>query len=112
VRKQRSRGTVLLREQRRQQMNRFDVLVVVPDSQALGVGERFLKFGSEFVDSHFSKAPILNTFKMRRFEPVSSMVLLVQHFFAFSAITGQHDRAGLRPSYSGFVQRRSADPNE
>ncbi|CAM2150949.1 hypothetical protein PT2222_250042 [Paraburkholderia tropica] len=54
-RHQRARGTVLLRDERRQQMDRFDVLIVAADGQALCVGECFLKLGGELVDSHLKR---------------------------------------------------------
>jgi hypothetical protein len=76
MRQQRACGAVLLRDERRKQVHRFDVLVITPDRQALRVGKRFLEFGGEFVDSHFLKAPILNTTKMRRFLSLSSTLWL------------------------------------
>ena len=41
-----------LAQQRQQQVNRFDVGVVVAQGQALGLGQGFLEFGGEFVESH------------------------------------------------------------
>lgn len=52
TREQRARRTVLLRDERRQNVNRFDVLIVVADGQALRIRQRFLEFSGEFVDSH------------------------------------------------------------
>jgi hypothetical protein len=43
---------VLLIEEREKQMLRLDVRIVVPYGDALGVGERLLEFGGEFVETH------------------------------------------------------------
>ena len=50
--KQRGRAAVLLRHQGAEQMHRFDVGVIVAHGQALRIGERLLKFGGEFVQTH------------------------------------------------------------
>jgi hypothetical protein len=42
----------LIVEQRDQQMLRFDLTVIKPQRSALGVSERLLKFGREFVETH------------------------------------------------------------
>ncbi|OTP65614.1 hypothetical protein PAMC26510_37600 [Caballeronia sordidicola] len=60
LREQRARRTVLLRNQRSKQMNRFDVLIVVADGETLRVGQCFLKLGRELVDSHSVHAQTLN----------------------------------------------------
>jgi hypothetical protein len=52
AREQRTRRAVLLGDERRQDMNRFDVLIVMTDSQTLRVGQCFLEFSGKFVDSH------------------------------------------------------------
>ena len=49
---QRTRRAVLLREQCVEHVDRLDELVVAPDRDALGIGQRFLELGGEFVDSH------------------------------------------------------------
>jgi hypothetical protein len=40
-------------QQRRQQMNGIDVLVVIANGEPLGVSQRFLQLGGEFVDTHW-----------------------------------------------------------
>ena len=54
AREQRRRAAVLLREQRRQQVLRLDEAVVVAEREALGVVERLLELGGEFVEAHGS----------------------------------------------------------
>jgi hypothetical protein len=44
-RHQRTRRAVLLRDQRRQHVHGFDVLIVAAGGEALGVRERFLELG-------------------------------------------------------------------
>ena len=46
VRQERARRTVLLRDQRGQQVGRFDVLIVMSDGETLRVGQRFLELRS------------------------------------------------------------------
>jgi hypothetical protein len=46
------RGPVLLVQQGQQQMYRFDIGVVMTQSQTLRIGKRFLKFGGQFIKSH------------------------------------------------------------
>jgi len=43
LRQQRARRTVLLRDQRRKQVNGFDILIVIADRETLRVGECFLE---------------------------------------------------------------------
>jgi hypothetical protein len=45
-------GAIVLAQHGQQDVGRFDVGVLACDSQALGVGQRFLKLGGEFVESH------------------------------------------------------------
>src|SRR5690349_24534774 len=45
------------------------------DGKALRIGQRFLEFSGEFVDSHLGDLQISITTKMRRFLPVSSAFL-------------------------------------
>ena len=52
TREQRARGAILLRNQRREHMHGLEILVAPADGDALRVGQGFLKFGGEFVDSH------------------------------------------------------------
>jgi hypothetical protein len=52
ARKQRARRAILLRDERGQHMNRFDVLIVMADGQTLRIRQCFLEFSGEFVDSH------------------------------------------------------------
>ena len=52
TREQRARRAIVLGDERRQDVNRFDVLIVVTDGQTLRVGQCFLEFSGEFVDSH------------------------------------------------------------
>ncbi len=49
---QRACGAVLLVQQREQDVDRLDELVVVAARDALRIGERLLELGREFVDSH------------------------------------------------------------
>jgi hypothetical protein len=42
----------VLGDERRKDVNRFDVLIVMADGQTLGIRQRFLEFSGEFVDSH------------------------------------------------------------
>ena len=49
---QRARAAVVLVQQRREQVLRLDVLVVVAERQALRVGQRLLEFGGQFVETH------------------------------------------------------------
>ena len=51
---QRRRAAVILIEQGEQQVLRFDELLVAADRQALGIGQRLLELGGEFVDTHGS----------------------------------------------------------
>ena len=51
-RKQRRGPAVFLRQHCRQQMLRLDEAGVVAEREALGVGERLLKFGRQFVEAH------------------------------------------------------------
>ncbi|KOT22176.1 hypothetical protein DM52_2199 [Burkholderia mallei] len=52
TRQQRARGAVLLRDERGQHVDGFDVLVVAPGGETLRIRERLLEFGGELVDSH------------------------------------------------------------
>ncbi|MNT24331.1 hypothetical protein D3C72_1597980 [compost metagenome] len=52
ARQQRARGAIVLRQQRAQQVHRFDVLVVMPQRQALRISKRLLEPGGEFIESH------------------------------------------------------------
>ncbi len=47
-----ARGTVLLFQQGRQQVQGIDILIVAAYRQTLRVGQRFLKLGRKFVDTH------------------------------------------------------------
>ncbi len=52
ARQQRGGAAVILIEQRQQQVLRLDELLIVADGQTLGVGNRLLELGSEFVEAH------------------------------------------------------------
>jgi len=52
ARQQRTRRAVLLRDEGREEVNGLDVLIVMADGEALRIGQRFLEFSGEFVDSH------------------------------------------------------------
>src|SRR5262249_17462988 len=52
ARKQRGAAPVVLREQRREHVQRLDELLVVADGDALGVGEGPLELGGELVQAH------------------------------------------------------------
>ena len=49
---QRRRAAVLLREQGREQVLGLDESVVVPEREALGIGERLLELGGQLVETH------------------------------------------------------------
>ncbi|KFB74338.1 MAG: hypothetical protein AW09_000380 [Candidatus Accumulibacter phosphatis] len=49
---QRCGRPVFLLQQGQQQVRRFDDLVVVPDGQALGIGQSLLELGGQFVQTH------------------------------------------------------------
>jgi hypothetical protein len=49
---QRSGSRVFLVEQREQQMLGLDERVVAPERHALGIGQRLLKLGRKFIESH------------------------------------------------------------
>jgi hypothetical protein len=49
---QRTGAAVVLVQQGDQQVHRFDVLVVVADRQALGIRQRFLELGRQFILPH------------------------------------------------------------
>ena len=51
TRQQRGRR-LILRQQRREQMQGLDVLLIASDGHALGIGQRLLQAGSEFIHSH------------------------------------------------------------
>ena len=50
---QRTAAAFALIQQRRQQMDGIDVLVVIANGETLGVRQRFLQLGGEFVDTHW-----------------------------------------------------------
>ena len=52
AREQRSRAPILLVEQSRQQVLRLDEAAVVAERHALGIGERLLEFGGQFIYAH------------------------------------------------------------
>jgi len=52
VRQQWGNAPLTLGEQGMQQMLRLYELIVVADCQALGIGDRLLQFGGEFVETH------------------------------------------------------------
>ncbi len=49
---QRRSAAIVLVDQRQQQVLRFDELLVAANGQALGIGQRLLELGGEFVDTH------------------------------------------------------------
>ncbi len=53
-RQQRPHAAALLVEQRQKQMNRFDIVVIAPDRERLGIGQRHLKLVGQFVHSHMA----------------------------------------------------------
>ena len=60
---QRRRAAVILIEQGEQQVLRFDELLIAADGQTLGIGQRLLELGGEFVDTHH--CPLVSRFDNR-----------------------------------------------
>jgi hypothetical protein len=65
TRQQRRGGAVVLLQQGEQQVLWLDQLVVVADRQTLGIGQRLLELGRQFVETH---AALLRRFMFMRYK--------------------------------------------